>query len=451
MEHTHDAAQVPTTQAPATAPAAGTPEAPPPAENGQQAVPAPDQPAGQTPEQAEQDRAAHEAAEREAEKLAARGIAAYVAGQRAELRQTFEAAGYWHSYLVARMGLATSERGAPAQRAEGVKRLQLELAIKCQRDVRVNDLLRSWAAWRLLAEEPGLMGDARKPGSAYPIPLHVYRDVWSLLVERAEPDTRREHYVLLPGMEDRCRELFRHAAETGLAKGAADPAVRELVAEHARQQGAARRAEAERLALEQQEAERVRQAAVEQTEKAQEDVLAKTLAATQAAQEEEQRQRAVAEAEAAKQALAARQQELAKASASAEALAKAKARAEQQQREAQERAQRMQQKAEKGGRPRESRVESLLKPQAGKGDDPVARAAMAAEFIGEAEDPAAVLIGLLEKLARTEGLAQRVKTGVARKLLKLLSLAPDASAHQLDAAILALSPKTAQTTAGAAA
>jgi hypothetical protein len=147
---------------------------------------------------------------------------------------------------------------------------------------------------------------------------------------------------------------------------------------------------------------------------------------------------------------------VAKANAEAEAKAKAQARAEQQRREQEERARKAQAKLQQAGeggarKPRESRVESLLKPQAGKSDDPVARAAMAAEFIAEAEDPAAVLIGLLEKLARNEGLTQRVKTGVGRKLLKLLSLAPEASEHQLNAAILALSPKTAQTTAGAAA
>src|SRR5262249_17813488 len=78
-------------------------------QDGQVAPSAPDQPAGadpgQTPEQEAADKAAHEAAVRDAEKLADKGIAAYVAGQRAELRQTMEACACWHEYLLRRMAL----------------------------------------------------------------------------------------------------------------------------------------------------------------------------------------------------------------------------------------------------------------------------------------------------------------------------------------------------------
>jgi hypothetical protein len=450
MDHT-DATQVTTTQAPGTAPAAGTPEAPPQVPDGHGAGPAPDQPTGQTPEQEAADKAAHEAAVRDAEKLADRGVAAYVAGQRAELRQTMEACSCWQEYLLRRMALVP-EKGARAQRADAVKRLERDLSIRCQREVPVNILLRSWAAWKLLADEQGLLGDAKRPGPAYHVALHVYRDVWANLVDRVDKDTARERWALLEGMEDKCRELFRHAVENELAKGAADAMVRELVAEHARLQGAARRAEAERLAWEQRQAEAAQQQALAEAEAAQE-ALARSIAATEKAQQEE-KARLAQEAEAAKQELLAKQQAVAKANADAEAKAKAQARAEQRRREQEERARKAEAKLQQAGegsarKPRESRVESLLKPQAGKGDDPVARAAMAAEFIADGEDPAAVLIALLEKLARNQELHQRVKTGSGRKLLKLLSLAPEASAHQLDAAILALTPK--QATAGTAA
>jgi hypothetical protein len=444
MENTHDTAKV-NTQAQGTAPAAGAPEAPPQAQDGHGTVQPPDQPTGQTPEQEAADKAAHDAAIRDAERLADKGIAAYVAGQRAELRQTMEACSCWQEYLLRRMALVP-EKGARAQRADAVKRLELELAVKCQRSVSVNDLLRAWAAWKLLAEEPGLMGDAKRPGPAYHVPLHVYRDVWANLTDRVDKDSPKERWSLLEGMEDKCRQLFREAVENQVAKAAADAMVRELVAEHAKQQGAARRAEAERLAKEQRQAEAAQQQALAEAEAAQE-ALARSIAATEVAQEAE-KARLAQEAEAAKQELLAKQQAVARANAEAEAKRKAQERAEQQRREQEERARKaeakLQQAGEKGkGKPRESRAESLLKPQAGKGDDPVARAAMAAEFIAEAEDPAAVLIGLLEKLARNEGLHQRVKTGSGRKLLKLLSLAPEATEHQLNAAILALTPKTA--------
>jgi hypothetical protein len=453
MEQTHDAAQVNTTQAPATAPAAGAPETPPQGENGQGAVPAPDQPAGQTSEQEAADKAAHEAAVRDAEKLADRGIAAYVAGQRAELRQTMEACSCWHSYLVARMALVP-EKGARAQRADAIRRLELELAIKCQREVRVNDLLRAWAAWTLLASEPGLVGDAKKPGPAYHVPLCTLRDLWSLLVDRVDRDTAKERWVLLPGMEGKCRELFQSAVENELARGAAEPMVRELVAEHARQQEAVKRAEAEKARREQEAAEKAREAVLAQTEQAQ-LVLARTLEATEKAQQEEERKQAQEQAEKAKQELLARQQELARANAAAEAKRKAQEQAERQRQEQAERARKAQQRADKDGERGNGRQRggdgecraprSLIRREDGK-EDPVQTAGILMDLIAGCKDPTAVVLNLVLKLEASREV--KLSEGM-HKVLHVARLALDADPKQVDKATLALMPR--REPAGAAA
>jgi hypothetical protein len=363
-----------------------------------------------------------------------------------------EACACWHEYLLRRMALVP-EKGARAQRADAIKRLELELAIKCQREVRVSDLLRAWAAWTLLASEPGLVGDAKKPGPAYHTPLCTLRDLWSLLVDRTDKDTAKERWVLLPGMEDKCRELFRNAVENELARGAAEPMVRELVAEHARQQEAVKRAEAEKARREQEAAEEAREAVLAQTEQAQE-VLARTLEATENAQQAE-KARLAQEAEKAKRELLAKQQELAKANAAAEARRKAVEQADRQRQEQAERARKAQQRANKDGERANGRQRggdgecraprSLLRREDGK-EDPVQTAGILLDLIAGCKDPTAVVLNLVLKLEVTREV--KLSNGM-HKVLHVARLALDADPKQVDKATLALMPR--REPAGAAA
>src|SRR5262245_42154112 len=124
-------------------------------------------------------------------------------------------------YLQERMALTD-------KRAVGVQALEGELARYSSTVVEVNRLIGVYHAYRLLAVEPGLVGTGRKRGPADDVPYGHYRDGYSQLVERVEKDTPREHWILLPGLESECRELFARCTADGLSKGAVQDAVKGL-------------------------------------------------------------------------------------------------------------------------------------------------------------------------------------------------------------------------------
>jgi hypothetical protein len=220
-------------------------------------------------------------------------------------------------------------------------------------------------------------------------PLCAFRDTWGLLIERRNRDTCEEHWALLEEAEEECRALFLRCVEGRVPTREARGLVRQLVVEHSWRQAAARRAEVDRLARELKQAE---------------------AAGAQGQQ----------------------------------ALQKALAAAEKQARDQECRARNLQAKLGHAGTGGDG------KPQAGEGEDPAQVAAQALEFIAQAADPAAALLGLLEG-AGGPGLRRRVQTPAGRRLLTLLALIPDASPRQLDGAIVVLGRRPAAAGGGAAA
>jgi hypothetical protein len=342
---------------------------------------------------------AHEIREgtgRDAEGLAARGIEAYLAGERESLRHGMEAAACWHRYLTMCMAHAP-EKGARAIRAEAVARLERELASRTGRAVRVNELLRAWGAWAALAE-----------GQKLVVPLHAFRDTWALLIERRDKDTAREHWALLEGTEGECRALFRRCVEGRVPLREARGLVRQLAVEHACRQAAARRAEVDRLTRELKQAEVA-------GARGQIEALRKALA--------------VAEKQA-------REQECRARNAQAK-LQPAGARG--------------------NGPPRGSRAESPFRLPTGEGEDPARSAAYAAEFIAQAEDPVAVagmwyslledvkdpsscVLEFFDKLTRC-GLKWDEETRLLLSLIDAAVMAPESEfRRRVQAALLCLRP-----------
>lgn len=180
-----------------------------------------------TPEQA----AAAEQAEREALEQAADATlkAASKAHRRAEGdgRAGFLEAGRLAAeYLAQRLALKHSRDNA-------VKALAGEWAKYASSTVDasyVNRVVRAWHAHRLLAVEAGV---ADKDAKA--VPYGHYREAWAQLLHTAADGT----VVLLPGLEERCKALYREALTAGWQLDDSLKHVRTVQAEYAKAQAAA--------------------------------------------------------------------------------------------------------------------------------------------------------------------------------------------------------------------
>lgn len=186
--------------------------------------------------------ARREAEEREAaEKTRQEAARAFRRGELAYRAGLLEAGRLSAQYIRQRLALGD-------QRAAAVQALEGAFAPWSSAAVDVNRLVRVWEAFRLLAVEQGLAGEGRKQGPADAVPYGHWRDAWARLVERQGEGTRQETYILLPGLEEECRTLFREAVQGNLSREACADKVAALVREHAARQAEAERQRAEEAA-----------------------------------------------------------------------------------------------------------------------------------------------------------------------------------------------------------
>lgn len=305
-------------------------------------------------DQARQGQAAEEAAAREAElraeakatldactKAYAKGEAAYRAG-------LLEAARLADAYLHQRMALGD-------KRADAVGLIAMRWSEHSSTLVdqhAVNRAIQTYHAHRLLALEQGLCGEGRKQGPADAVPYGVYRDTWARLVERAAKDTPEESYVLLPGLEDRCRAAFAKAVKEGLGRTAVAESAAEIVRDYAKAQADA-------------EAKRAEEAAARA--KAEQDAATKAAAELKAAQEAQQAAAQEAKAKADEQtaaALVVAEEEL-RARQRAVIEAQARAEAAERERKAAEKSAREQAEAERRAADKAARKAAKREEQAG--------------------------------------------------------------------------------------
>jgi hypothetical protein len=258
-----------------------------------------------------------EAAREEAQATLKATVTAYRKGEREYRAGLLEAGRLGDVYLHQRMALGD-------KRAAAVQVLEGQLAIYASTAVDANALIACYHAYRLLAEEPGL-ATGRK-AAADGVPYGHYRDGWRQLVQRIDRDTPREAWVLLPGLEAECRELFARAVKDGLSREAVQGHVKALLRAAVDRDAARAKAEAEAAQAEAQRQAEVMRAAQADAEQAAAEARARQEAAERAKAEE--KARLTAAAEAAKAELLAKQQQLAAAHAARAQAEAAKARAE---------------------------------------------------------------------------------------------------------------------------
>lgn len=349
-------------------------------------------------------------AREQAEAVRAEAVKAFRRGEREYRKGLLEAGRLCHQYLTLRLKLGD-------QRAAAVKALEGALDAWSSRPVNVNVLIKTYWGWRLLAEEPGVKAET---------PYGQLEEAWSQLATRVNKDTPEEAYVLLPGLEDKCRAAFAHAAKNALGRDAAAEAVKALLAEQGERDRAAAKAEADRKRAEREEAERRRLA-----EQAKLDRAA-------AAREQAERRGTPEEAKKALAEQEARRQALAWADAEAQAKRKAQEQAERQEKRHDERAEKREARHEKAKRRRERpcRQDNPLKAE--QASDPFALAVQTVEMIERHESPAKLLGAILDRVSSRREL--RAKVGVSLgKVLGLIREALDCpNVKQLDEAIRAL-------------
>ena len=379
---------------------------------GQSALPPP------APDAEQDEQQAREAAE----VVRGEAVKAYRRGEREYRKGLLEAGRLSHAYLVQRMALGDN-------RAAGVQALNGAFAAYSSSAVDVNHLIRTWWAYHLLCEQPGLKAD---------VPYGRYRDHWSQLVDRVDANTPEERCLLLPAVADKAKEAFAHAAKHSLGDDAVREAVKRLLAEYYEAQQAARKVEAERLRAEQEEAEQKRQEALAAAEKAQEDVLARQQAGQQEA------------AQKARQDLLERQQAVAKANAEAEATRKVRERAEQEAKDQAEKAAKERGKADRAGRARRmERPVTAVPLQRDGGEDPVRVAALVTDVLEGLRGGAdAAIDALLNRLIRSADVKMSDGT---RKVLRLAVAALGAPPRAIDKAMLVLDAATRKEPEAAAA
>jgi hypothetical protein len=160
-------------------------------------------------------------------------VNAYRRGESEYRAGLFEAGRLCGEYITVRLC-------AGEKRATAVELLTREMSRHGGGKVNVNRLVLVYQAHRLLAVEQGLTGTADQPGLADGVPFGVYRDAWCRLVKRVAKGTPQETFVLLPGLEQQCRDAFRTAVRDALLRRD----VAELVTGLLRQKGKRRAAAA---------------------------------------------------------------------------------------------------------------------------------------------------------------------------------------------------------------
>lgn len=201
----------------------------------------PDQ-AAQAMAKSQEDAARAEEEARDAlEKNAKAMVKAYCKGEHAYRNGLLEAGKYAHLVIVGKLALGD-------KRKAGVDYVKSTLGLHASEDVDPNRLIRCWAAWSLLCESQQI--DAKS------VPYGHYRDAWSHLVQRVEPDTGREHWALLPGMESDCLLAFREATANGLSRDACKERANAIVRTHTERLAREAREREEKAKREREEKER---------------------------------------------------------------------------------------------------------------------------------------------------------------------------------------------------
>jgi hypothetical protein len=150
----------------------------------------------------------------------------------------------YHASEAVRIRVAVGEkRSVIIQAVEG------QLALWSSTKLDANTLIACYHAHRLLENggvEPLKSGVKLTvdPAFAY----GHYREAWSKLVKRVEKDTTAETWVLLPGLEEKCKAVFAECAASKLSRDACLDKVRELLGEFAKLE-ADRAANAQHAAL----------------------------------------------------------------------------------------------------------------------------------------------------------------------------------------------------------
>jgi hypothetical protein len=231
-----------------------------------------------------------EQSEREvAEEVAKAAVKAIVRGERVLLKGHIEGGRLADEYLHRRMVIGNAKGAARAERAAGVTRLEGDLA-KWTTNVDVNRTIGLYHANRLLAA--GLEKQAER------LPMSQFRDGWVRLIERTSKDTVEEQWVLLPGLEQDCKDAFAKGVEEAWSFATVSGAVKTLLATYAERQEAERKAKAEAAKTQLAKAEADRKAQQQQTQQAATDAKVAASAATEAQGDE--KATLVANAEAAK-------------------------------------------------------------------------------------------------------------------------------------------------------
>jgi hypothetical protein len=191
--------------------------------------------------------AAQEVADRkDADSVLKAASRAFAKGEKALRAGMLESGLLAHDYVVRRMRLTDA-------RSAAVDVLRLELQRHASGKVNVNTLIQAGWAHKLLAGTSDAI-----------LPWGHYRDALSQLVDRVNPGTGDESWVLLPGFEDTCRELFTRAQDNTLSRDATTEQCKGILSRYHTAQATAKAAQA---AQAKQAADVARQAAEQERAK----------------------------------------------------------------------------------------------------------------------------------------------------------------------------------------
>jgi hypothetical protein len=180
-----------------------------------------------------------------------------------------------HEYVVKWMAPPVNgSRDAAVQTLEG------QLGPFSSRKIDVSRMVRCWAAHSLLCEAGGFKSD---------VPYGHYEHAWSQLCERLDKDTKDEHWALLPGMEQECKDVFRECVEHSTDRDGVKKRVDVLVADYAKRVDAAKKAKHKEVQEHAESLNRQADAALATVEEKAEEVAELVQGVTKATTEEEKK------------------------------------------------------------------------------------------------------------------------------------------------------------------
>jgi hypothetical protein len=363
----------------------------------------------QAAEAAEEAARQEEAARKEADSTFKATVKAFRQGEKSYRAGLLEAGRLADLYVHQRMALGD-------KRAPAIQALEGELAKHSSSTVKVDELIRSYHAFRLLAEEPGIKADL--------VPYGHYRDCWSQLIERHGKDSKDETWNLLPGLETECKALFATATADNLSRDAVKDAVKTLLRTYADRQ-----AEEARKAKEAAEAEA--RAKAEEKAKAQEEAMnaAKAHADAKEAAETAKEEEKAALTEAMRkteEAMRQKAQEAIAAQAAADRAARDKARAEAAAREAEKAKAKAEAKARKAEERKAQRSQEPARNVLPEKADPSGLAGMIAEAITDNDTPDDVFALVLRRLKDSKELSRQSVRAIDAALV-VLARKPEAT------------------------